>query len=109
MQNAWVSMDPWSRHAWWNRYLATICLHDDESHLNIHNAIDLHNVIEDRTIVVVIKILLRISIEWDRREKEKIETTAKTMNLNILIIIIIWNAQKHDCIDDDDDDFQWMQ
>jgi len=43
-------------------YLAAIYPHDDVSHLKIHIVIDLHTVDVDRTIVVVTKIPLHISI-----------------------------------------------
>jgi hypothetical protein len=45
--------------------LAAICLRDDVLHSRIHIVIDLHILILDHTIVVVIKILLRISVKME--------------------------------------------
>lgn len=53
-------------------YRATKYSHDDVSHSNIHIANDLHNVIVDRAIVVVTKILLRISVKMEILEKKQI-------------------------------------
>lgn len=52
-------------------YRATKYSHDDVSHLNIHIANDLHNVIVDRAIVVVTKILLRISVKMEIKGEKK--------------------------------------
>lgn len=47
---------------------ATKCPHDGGSHLNIHIEIDLHILVVDHTIVVVIKTLLRISVKELKRK-----------------------------------------
>jgi hypothetical protein len=64
-QSAWESMDLWNHHALWNMCLAAICLRDDVLHSKIRIVIDLHILILDHTIVVVIKILLRISVKME--------------------------------------------
>lgn len=50
-------------------YLVTIYPHDDVSHSNIRTMIDLRNVNEDHTIVVVAKIQLHIS---SREKNERV-------------------------------------
>lgn len=44
-------------------YPVAIYLHDDVSHLKIHNLIDWHTLNVDHTIAVEVKILLRISVK----------------------------------------------